>query len=162
MKIAHYILAAVSLALLAHLAPAGQDAATTRRPAAGSIEAQLRLKAQLKAESEGMTLAAAIRHNRQEWNNLSGDERDAYRRNVLAFLRKDPAEQEKLVKHYDSLVKLPPAKREEYRRYAKWVKSVVDELSPQERQMLLTIPPADRAKWLTQKHAELTTQPAGQ
>lgn len=155
MRNARKILVAVVLSCTLSAAFAADDTAVLRRPPTGSIASQLRLKSQLKAQAEGTTLAATINHNRQEWESLSPDQRDEYRRNVVAFLNKSTQEQETLLKHYDELVKLSAQKQAQYRQRAKWLKEVIDRLSPQERQALLDMPAEERARLLLDKRDEL-------
>ncbi len=152
------LVSAVVMAALSAPALAADDTAAVRKPAAGSIAEQLRLKLKLKAISKGDGLVAAINHNRNEWEQLSPDQRDEYRRNVVAFLNKSPEDQEKLLKHYDKLVKLSPVKRQEYRERAKWVNAVSDNLSETEKTELLTLSPQERARKLIERRDELIQQ----
>lgn len=148
-----YMLVVLLGAMAAMPAVAGDDA-SLRKPPAGSIASQLRLKFLVKGQAEG-TLLAGINHNREDWENLSPDQRDVYRRNVLAFLNKSPEEQEQLLKHYDQLVKLTAEKQEQYRQRASWLKAVVEHMTPAERQQLLEMSPEDRAKAIMEKRDQL-------
>jgi len=155
MSRARNILAGLLMAAMAAApALAGDDGSPLRKPPSGSMAAQLRLKFLLKTQAEG-PLLAAINHSRQDWENLSPDQRDQYRRNVLAFLNKSPEDQEKLIKHYDELVKLSSDKQDQYRQRAAWLKAVIDRLSPEEKKALLEMTPEDRARVLIQKRDEL-------
>jgi aminopeptidase N len=154
MRTFKYILIALLAVVTAGPAAAGDEGSSLRKPPAGSIAAQLRLKFLIKAQAEG-SLLTAVNHNRQDWENLSADQRDQYRRNVLAFLNKSPEEQEQLLKHYDQLVKLSAEKQEQYRQRAGWLKAVIDRMSPQEKQALLDMAPEDRAKVLLEKREQL-------
>lgn len=152
------ILAGLLLAALAAApALAADDGSPLRKPPSGSVAAQLRLKFLLKAQAEG-SLLAAINHSRQDWENLSPDERDQYRRNVLAFLNKSPEDQEKLLQHYDELVRLSAEKKAQYTRRAAWLKAVVERMTPEERKALLNMTPEDRARALVEKRDQLRRQ----
>ena len=125
------------------------------RPPRGTVARQLRLKMDLRAAAEGMSLAATMRHNRAEWESLSGDERDSYRQRVLAFLDRSPQQQQQLLKNYDEMIKLTVAQRQEYRQRARWLTAVVATFSEQQRQDMLAMSPKDRAQMLVQRRDEL-------
>lgn len=146
---------ALTVAAAASLASADEPAGVARKPAPGSVAAQMRLKLQLKAQAEGTTLAAALNHNRHEWETLTPDQREEYRSVARAYLDKSPSEQEKLLKHYDQLMQMSPAQRAAYRERANWLKEVVAGMTEQERAELLQLRPAERARVLTEKRAEL-------
>lgn len=141
-------------------------------PPVGSRAGQLRLKFQLQMATDGGTLAASIDHNQQEWKLLSPDQREQFRKQAVAFLEKNPGEQEKLMKHYSDFLALSKDKREEYRRRADWLKVVVASFSEDEKAQLEKMVPSDRAKMLVTRRDELVrvgklkldgqaTQPAG-
>ncbi len=141
------------LALLAAAAMlAATQAAFAQARSAGAkaptidVAKQLRLVLKLRTAAAGDSLAMSI--NRQEWTNLTPDERDKYRREALAFLSKSPEEQEKILKHYDNLVSLSAQKRQAYLQRAQWLHVVVESFTAQERQDLTQLPPDQRAKRL--------------
>jgi hypothetical protein len=120
------------------------------------VAKQLKLKLKLAEVASGESLSMSI--NRQEWDRLTPDERDKYRREALAFLGKSPEEQEKVLKHYDELVKLSDAKKQAYLQRAAWLHAVVESFTAQERKDLTQLPPDQRAKRLLQRKAELIQQ----
>lgn len=137
--------------------PDGADADALTRPPYGSLARQLALKLQLQMAG-GASLAASLDHNRQEWRMLSADQREQYRRNVLAFLDKAAADQESLLRNYSALQSLPKDKQEAYRRRAEWLKVVVASFSPQEREDLRQMTPTERARQLMARRDELIRQ----
>ncbi len=120
------------------------------------VARQLRLKLSLVKAANGDSLAMSI--NRQEWDRLTPDERDKYRREALAFLSKSPEEQEKVIKHYEELIHLTAARREAYLQRAQWLHVVVESFSAQERDDLTKLPPDQRAMRLLERKAELIKQ----
>ncbi len=127
------------------------------RPPRGSLAAQLRLKLSLQMSS-GTSLAAAMDHNRQDWEMLSPEQRERFRGMAVAFLDKDPKEQEKLLMSYSAFLSLDKQKREEYRVRADWVRAVVATFTPQERKRLASMSSVDRAKALIARRDELVSQ----
>jgi len=121
----------------------------------GSIQQQLRLKAELKALSEGKTLTEVVDHNRKSWNSLTADQRGAISRHVSAFLRKSHAEQLELLRHYETLIEMTAERRTAYRQRARWVKIVVGKLTPAEAEELRNMTPRDRAEKLLTLRDEL-------
>ncbi|MFP4105850.1 MAG: DUF3106 domain-containing protein [Phycisphaerae bacterium] len=149
------ILAVLAPSLTALAQPEESGDSVLRTPPAGSIARQLRLKMKLKAASEGSSLAAALNHNRRAWNSLSADQRDEYRKKVLAFREKSPEEQQALLKKYDRLIKLSVEKREKYRRLAKIIRAVVAELTDEQRQELMSLTASKRAARLAEHRNRL-------
>lgn len=135
------------------------DPRTANPPKAklGSIARQLDLKMRTARTLHG-TLTAAIEHNRQTWESLLPDQRDAYRRQVLAFLEKNPMEQEQLLAHYEKLMQLSAEKREKYRERAKWLTTVLATFSPAQREDLKKASPQDRAREILARRDELMRQ----
>lgn len=127
------------------------------RPPRGSLAAQLRLKLSLQM-SGGTSLAASMDHNRQDWEMLSPEQRERFRDMAVAFLNKDPKEQEKLLLSYSAFLSLDKQKREEYRVRADWVRAVVATFTPQERKQLASMSSMDRAKALIARRDELVSQ----
>lgn len=126
----------------------------SRKPANVTKARQMMLKHRLQTITGG-SLTAILYHNRREWESLPANERDRYRRDALAFLEKAPQDQEKLLKHYEKLIKLSAEKREEYRQRAQWLKPVVQSFTPDERAALQKLSPEDRARRLLQRRNEL-------
>lgn len=133
----------------------GTDVLT--RPPRGSLAAQLRLKLSLQM-SAGTSLAASMNHNRQDWEMLSPEQRERFRGMAVAFLNKDPKEQEKLLRRYSDFLSLDKQKREEYRARADWVRAVVATFTPQERKNLASMSSMDRAKAIIDRRDELVSQ----
>jgi len=133
----------------------GTDVLT--RPPRGSLAAQLRLKLSLQM-SGGTSLAASMDHNRQDWEMLSPEQRERFRGMAVAFLDKNPKEQEKLLLSYSAFLSLDNQKREEYRIRADWVRAVVATFTPQERKQLAGMSSMDRAKALIARRDELVSQ----
>lgn len=148
------MLAAAIVAAAVTLWASAQDATPHRAPA-GSVAAQLRLKSLLQAQQSEGSLMAALNHNAQDWGNLSPDQREEYRKNVVAFLNKSPEEQEKLLQHYEQLVKLSAEAREKYRLRAKWIQAVLNTMTDAEKKQLRELSPEERAKKLLERRDEL-------
>ena len=150
--------AAAEVAQAADNAGAGDIATDVlTRPPRGSLAAQLRLKLSLQMSS-GTSLAASMDHNRQDWEMLSPEQRERFRGMAVAFLDKDPKEQEKLLQRYWDFLSLDKQKREEYRVRAEWVRAVVATFSPQERKRLESMSSMDRAKAFIARRDELVSQ----
>ena len=120
----------------------------------GSVARQLMLKHRLQKIATA-TLASSLDHNRRRWESLSPDQREQYRRDALAFEKKSVEDQEKLIKQYDKLIKLPPDKREAYRRRARWLKVVAASFTAEQRRQLMALPPDQRARELLERKAHL-------
>jgi len=133
----------------------GTDVLT--RPPRGSLAAQLRLKLSLQM-SAGTSLAASMNHNRQDWEMLSPEQRERFRGMAVAFLDKDPKQQEKLLLSYSAFLALDKQKREEYRVRADWVRAVVATFTAQERKQLESMSSMDRAKAIIARRDELVSQ----
>jgi len=132
-------------------------ASVLTQPPRGSLAAQLRLKLSLQMAG-GTSLAASLDHNRQEWKTLSPDQREEFRREVLTFLKKDPKDQDRLLRNYDNFLSLDRQKREAYRHRAAWVKAVVETFTPAEREQLRKMPSMARARMLMTRRDELVRQ----
>jgi len=151
-------------------AMAANDPAAAAKPLRGSVAAQLMLKIRLQKINSG-TLAASLNHNRVEWESLLPEQREQFRREAVAFLEKNPQEQQRLVEYYGKFIALSADKRKAYVERAKWLKVVIESLSQQERKDLEQMTPEQRAKILLDRKAQLlregklpaegpTTQPA--
>lgn len=148
----------------------GTDVLT--RPPRGSLAAQLRLKLRLQMSSGGMSLTSSLDHNRAEWNLLSPEQRERFRGMAVAFLDKDPKEQEQLLKRYNEFMALDQQKRAAYKARAKWVRAVVATFTIQQRKQLEAMSSKDRARAIIARRDKLvregklvledpTTRPAG-
>jgi hypothetical protein len=144
----------LAVALLSVFAIAAGDPASEPP---GSAARQLLLKYRLQRIA-GTSLAAQLNHNRKEWESLSPDLREKYRKDALAFLQKSPQEQEQLLKFYENLVKLSAGKQDEYRRRADWLKVVVASYTPAERTALAGMGPQERAAKLLERKKELMAE----
>jgi len=134
------------------------DGSGLTRPPAGSIARQLRLKMKLHRITPGGSLVAALKHNRQEWESLTPDQRGRFRKSFLAFLHKSEAEQEKILTHYEKLFKMTAERRDAYRQRAKWLAVVVESFTPAERAALQKMTPDDRARKILARKALLIKQ----
>lgn len=137
---------------------AQDDSDALRRPPAGSIAAQLRLKQILLAEQQGTTLATTLRHNRRQWESLSPEQRDHYRRVAVAFLRENPEKQRELIERYDRFIKMSAERRQAYRQREQWLKVVVASFTPRQRDELRNMPAEQRARQLIARRDELVRQ----
>jgi len=149
--VASLAIAAMSTSVLA------EAEATVQASRRGSIARQLMLKHRMEKIASG-TLALSLDHNRKQWEALAPEQREQYRNEALAFLKANPAQQQKLVAHYEKFTQISAQKRRKYRETARWVKAVVATLSGAERQGLLEMPPMQRARFLQARRAELIAQ----
>ena len=142
--------------LMPALTGAEQDERSgARKPTVGSVSRQLMLKYRLRKIAEG-TLTASLSHNNRQWMRLSPDQRDKYRRDVLAFRTKSDDQQAKLLlTYYESLARLSAEKQRAHQRRARWLKIVVDSFTPHERKTLKELPPEQRARRLIGRRDEL-------
>jgi hypothetical protein len=76
----------------------------------------------------------------------------------VAFLNKDPKEQEKPLLSYSAFLALDKQKCQEYRTRADWVRAVVASFTPQERKQLESMSSMDRAKAIIARRDELVSQ----
>ncbi len=139
-------------------ASAGDDGASVlTRPPRGSLAAQLRLKLSLQMAG-GVSLAATLDNNREQWRMLSPDQRERFREYVVSFLKKDAGDQERILKSYSAFLSLTKQKREAYRRRARWVQAVVATFTPDEREELRRMSSVDRAKALITRRDKLVRE----
>ncbi len=132
-----------------------EQAGASKTPARwGNVKGQLMLKRRLDRIAEGK-LAVALNHNRSQWESLTPEERQKYRRAVLAYQHQDPQKQRQLLKHYEKLIKMSAERRKAYRRRAEWLKVVVESLDDEQREKLKRMSPRDRAKFLLDRKNEL-------
>jgi len=98
-----------------------------RQPAKpGPAKWQLSLKQRLAKVLGEEGLSGSLDHARLEWSRLTADQKDQMRAQALAFLKKGPQEQERLLAHYDQLVRMTAERREAYRQRAEWLKAAID------------------------------------
>ena len=152
--VAFVAVAAMSTSVLADAEPTGTPPEASRR---GSIARQLMLKQRMEKMANG-TLASSLEHNRKQWESLAPEQREHYRNEALAFLKANPAQQQKLVEHYEKFARVSAEKRRKYRETARWVKAVVATLSDTERKELLEMSPMQRARFLRAQRLELIRQ----
>ena len=152
------LLSVATVVALASAPAAGDDdRAALTRPPAGSIAAQLRLKRNLLRITSG-SLVSSLKHNREAWENLTPDERGRFRKSYLAYLRKNRAEQAKLLEYYEKIFKMPPERREAWRLRAKWLAVVVQSFTPKQRKALEQMSPDDQARKILARKALLIKQ----
>lgn len=136
------------------------------------VARQKLLARRLKNAMEGAELTASIQHNRHEWEQLTPDQQDLYRQEAMAFANKSEPEQNKLLDHYDKLIKMSAQTRKQVVQRAQWLSVVVASFSDQQRKELAELSPQERARKLLERKAELiqqgklpsdspATQPAG-
>lgn len=138
-------------------AVAERDRSAAPRPPAGSVARQLMLKYRLRKIADG-TLTASLNHNREQWERLSPDQREEYRRDMVAFLDKSPERQKALLKHYENLARLSVEKQAAYQRRTAWLKPVVASFTPDERKALRELSPRERARKLLRRRDELAAR----
>ena len=155
------IFAAAVWALLPGVALADKDAkdgaAALRKPPAGSVASQLDLKFQLLRASSG-PLAASLKQNQRDWDNLLPDQREKFRKEAFAFLQKNPKEQDRLIQYYAKFIAMSADKQDAYRRRAEWLKVVVNSFTPEERRKIEEMTPADRAAKLLERRDQLVAE----
>ena len=135
-----------------------RSVAPSRGAPLGSVARQVHLKLRIMRLADGTSLAAALRHSRQAWESLSPDEREQYRREARAFLQKPADEQQRLLVHYETLIRMSAAKRDAYRRRARWLAVVVASFTDPQRAEMQRLPPKQRAQRLLARKAELIRQ----
>ncbi len=148
-----------AIALAAVLATAaladGPKGAAAPQPKMVDVAKQFRLLRGLQRLGGGEALAASIGHFRQEWDRLSPEQREKFRQEAQAFAAKSPQEQQKIIDHYNQLVQLSDEQRQAYVKRAAWLKVVIDSFDAQQRAELARLSPADRAKQLLERKAQL-------
>lgn len=144
-------------ALLLAWATAGAADATPAKPPLGSIARQLRLRMELMKKASG-TLASSLSHNRGEWERISPDQREKFRREAYAFLQQNPQEQDRLLEHYTRFIEMSAQRQAEYQARAQWLSVVAASFTPEQRKALEAMPAEQRAKALLDRKAELIAQ----
>jgi len=117
----------------------------------GDISTQLKLKQKLLAAMGKTKLAESLAHVQSEWESLTPDQRNRFREQALAFLRKNDQQQEELLERYEKLIKLTAERRQQYRQRANWLTAVVEWLEkndPKRIEQIKAMRPLDRAREL--------------
>ncbi|MBS3734020.1 MAG: DUF3106 domain-containing protein [Phycisphaerae bacterium] len=143
------------------VAAADRDAPSTPRRHAGDVANQLRLKLKLLRTLGSESAIASLSHARTEWQGLTPDQRQKYRDQARAFLRKNPERQAALLRHYDKLLKMTPERLAAYRYRAAWLKAVTEWLrkhDPERIEALRRMAPADRARQFVALKRRLVTE----
>ena len=148
---------AVAWVLCSTCAAWGADDSALRRPPRGSVARQRLLKLKLQRITAG-SLSAALDHNRRQWERITPDQRQQYRRSFLAFLQKSPEQQDKLLAHYEKLFKMSPERRQAYRRRSKWLRVVVKSFTAAQREELERMAPGARARKILARKAQLLSR----
>lgn len=127
------------------------------QPPRGSLAAQLRLKLSLQMAG-GSSLASTMDHNFQEWKLLSPDQREQFRSYAVAYLKKDPKAQDKVLSDYSVFMSLNREKQQAFRQRQAWVKAVVATFTPEQRDELKKMSSADLARVLVERRDEMVRQ----
>jgi predicted phage gp36 major capsid-like protein len=132
----------------------------------GSTARQLLLKRALDMEVKG-TLVAELNQNKKIWHSMKPEELRSLRERYYAFLKQDGKKQIELMKAAEKFHRLTDEQRRAYLKRASWLKKVVSRLTPEQRQALRKLSPAERARRLLELKAKLSdpppaTQPASQ
>jgi hypothetical protein len=152
----YILILGVAASIVATAALAEQKADQAKLSA--SVQRQLELKRQLRAQTNGQSLAQLIDHNRRSWDTLTPDQQSRFRKHALAFLHLSEEEQRKLLRRYERLIRMTAEKRRAYRQRAQWLKAVVKTLSADERQELREMPPKARAARLIELRDQLVAE----
>ncbi len=156
-KLVHILIAPVLAgALLPALARAEPGRGVDPRLIPGSRARQLLLKQALEKHLSG-TLVAELNHNKEQWASMSPERMRKLREIYLAFLRMDDDKQVRLLEAAPDFERLSERQRELYRERAAWLKKVIASLTPEQREQLRNMPPAERAKRLLELKEALTT-----
>jgi hypothetical protein len=94
----------------------------------------------------------------QRWAALTGEQRDEARQQALAFLKLDPDQQQQLVDSYAQAVAADPAARAAWQQRSRWLKAVLESFTPEQKQALRAMSPAQRAEAFIRRRAELRQQ----
>ncbi len=162
-RYAHIIVVALAMLSIPANAQAGKDG-PTRDPSQvpGSKVRQLMLKQALDKQLSG-TLVAELNQNKELWHSMPPEKLRGLRERYYAFLRQDGREQLELMEAAEKFHRLTEQQRQAYLERASWLKKVVANLTPEQRQALQKLTPAERAKRLLELKAKLSdSQPASQ
>jgi len=130
----------------------------------GSKARQLLLKQALEKHLSG-TLLAELNRNKRDYRALTPEQRRALRQRVYAILKMDPERQAKIIEAGREFLNLSPEQKKKYQQRLVWLEKVVAKLTPQQREALKRMTPAERAKRLLELKAKLlgthpTSRPA--
>ncbi len=155
----HIIVVALAMALSASIARADRDD-PQRDPSKvpGSTDRQLMLKQALDKEGKE-TLVAELNQNKKIWRSMKPEELRSLRERYYAFLKQDGKKQIELLKAAEKFHRLTDEQRRAYLKRASWLKKVVSRLTPEQRQALRKLTPAERAKRLLELKAKLSDPP---
>lgn len=152
-------LAAVLAATVIFAAPAvlsaQEDLGAARAAPRGSIARQLQVKAKLLAAAQRTTLVAMLDHNRAEWESLSAEQREGFRRESRAFRAKDPKRQEEMIRRFDEWIRLAGQRKQKYRLMYRWVKVVAASFTPEQREKIRRMSADQRARAYRTRRDEL-------
>lgn len=154
------LIATLAAALLAGTAAAaGKDA--DQIP--GSKAYQVRLKLALQKHMAG-SLVAELKRNVQVYTALNPQQRSDLREKVYMFKQLEPDRQVDILEAAQEFLNLTAEQRNIYRQRQAWLRRVVSSLSPDEREALRRLTPAERSKRLLELRDKLlapppTTQP---
>ncbi len=157
----HRDILAAGLTLCFAAAAAGAPKPAKPTPYPGDVASQLQLKADLFEALGKQSLAQTLAHVREEWEQLTPDQRQRHRDTVRAFLRNSPGEQEQILRNYERLIRMSAADREAYQRRGRWLKAVVDWLKandPQRVEQLQKMRPLERGKALIELRDRLVRE----
>ncbi|MFW6154745.1 MAG: DUF3106 domain-containing protein [Planctomycetota bacterium] len=136
-----------------------EDAADAEpdEPAMVSVDRQRRVKRRLLGDDE--SLLAAL----QRWKRMTPTQQEQLRHRAYAFREADATHRREILAAWEAFWRMDDDQRAAYRDRAKWVKAVIDTLTEAERERLLALSAAERAKELLRLRDELTdtaTRPA--
>ena len=151
------ILVAAGTLLAGGRAAAQGDSGLTKPPV-GSVSRQLRLQTKLRAAAEGVSLADALRHNREQWDGTPPEQRDQIRSAVWAFRNADPKLQNVLIKRFEAFIEKSHEERERWRSRARWLKKVVSTFTADEREALKKMSPDGRARKILARRDEMVAK----
>jgi len=120
----------------------------------GSKARQLLLKQALEKHLSG-TLLAELNRNKRDYRALTPEQRRALRQRVYAIFKMDPERQAKIIEAGREFLNLPPEQKKKYQQRLVWLEKVVAKLTPQQREALKRMTPAERAKRLLELKAKL-------
>ncbi len=115
------------------------------------------LRARIEAEI-GTSLRESIGHEqtaRQRWAELTRQQQDHARQQALAFLKRDPDEQQRLIDSYAQAVAEDPAAQAAWQHRSHWLQEVLESFTPKQRDALRQMSPARRAQTFIQRRKEL-------
>ncbi|NLF29398.1 MAG: DUF3106 domain-containing protein [Planctomycetes bacterium] len=125
-------------------------------PRVVSVDQQLRLKRRLLMNDQ--SLLATLQENRRRWEGMSPSQQEQLRDRAYAFREADEAHRRQILDAWESFWRMDSDQRADYRRRAAWTNTVIAALTDAEKQRLLALPPADRARELLRLRERLTAE----